>query len=308
MAPPSFRVGADQAGERLDKLVVSNVEGLGRAGARRLFDDGGVRVNGRRARKGDVAAEGDEITVDVPAGAGKGAQADEDAPLVVLLERDDVVVVEKPAGQPSAPLAPGETGAVANALVARYPEMADIGHASREPGLLHRLDTDTSGVLVAVRTQRAFDALAAALREGRIEKTYLLVCDAEGLAEVGTIDIPLAPHPKDRRRVYPCTHPRDVARYAPRPARTDYRVVAVVDGRALVEVHAPKAARHQIRAHFAAVGHPLAGDVLYGGAATPGLDRHALHASRVTWKGDAEVPAFDVVSPLPDEIAALVPR
>jgi 23S rRNA pseudouridine1911/1915/1917 synthase len=253
-----------------------------------------------------VAATGDVVEVDVgPGDAAGGAVPEPDAALDVLLERDDVVVVDKPAGQPTAPLDPGERGTLANALVARYPEMAGVGFSAREPGLCHRLDTETSGCVLAARGEEAFETLTRALKEGRLDKRYLLLCAAADLPETGTIDIPLAPHPKDRRRVYPCVHPRDVARYAPRAAITTYRTVRVQGDLALVEASAPKAARHQIRAHFAAIGHPLAGDALYGGPAAPGLTRHALHAQAITWGGDAVVPAFAVRSPLPADLAAL---
>jgi 23S rRNA pseudouridine1911/1915/1917 synthase len=300
------------AGQRLDKLLVTHAPGLGRAGAKRLFSAGKVRLvpAGRdravRADKGDVAAAGDVLEIDVDEGASTSAVPDPDAPLTLALERDDLVIVDKPAGQPSAPLELGERGTVANALAARFPEMAGVGFSPREPGLCHRLDNDTSGLLLAARTAAAFAILRAALQEGRLDKRYLLVCPAPGLPESGTIDIPLAPHPKDRRRVYPCVHPRDVARYAPRPAVTDYRVLRVAGPHALVEARAPKAARHQIRAHFAALGHPLLGDRLYGGADVPGLARHALHAHHLAFTGAPGLPAFHVESPLPPDLAALL--
>jgi 23S rRNA pseudouridine1911/1915/1917 synthase len=234
-----------------------------------------------------------------------------EVPLQVLLETPHVVVLDKPAGQPTAPIDPGERGTLANALVARYPEMATIGFSPREPGLCHRLDTGTSGLVLAARTEAAFVTLTRALKDGRLDKRYLVVCAAEDLPESGTIDIPLAPHPKDRRRVYACVHPRDVARLSPRPASTSYVKIRERGPWALVEVKAAKAARHQIRAHFAAIGHPLVGDALYGGpelpGATPGA-RHALHAHHILWKGDATVPVFAIESPLPADIAALVPE
>jgi 23S rRNA pseudouridine1911/1915/1917 synthase len=161
--------------------------------------------------------------------------------------------------------------------------------------------------VLAARTPAAFVTLTTALKEGRLDKRYLVVCAAADLPEAGTIDIPLAPHPKDRRRVYPCVHPRDVVRYAPRPASTVYQKLREHGDVALVEVRAPKAARHQIRAHFAAIGHPLLGDALYGGpeaALSPG--RHALHAYRIAWQGDAAVPSFTAESPLPADIALLL--
>ncbi len=308
-----FAVNEEQAGVRLDKLVNQAVPALGRAGAKRLFEDGKVRVHvavaerGRRVSKGDVAKAGDVVSIDVaPEEQSQVAAADPALPIVVVLETDKVLVFDKPAGQPSAPLEPGEIGTLANALVARYPECAGIGFSPREPGLCHRLDTETSGLLMAARTKAAFDVLTKAIKEERIDKRYLLVCSAADLPESGTIEIPLAPHPKDRRRVLPCVHPRDVVRNAPRPARTTYVKISEHGGYALVEARAGKALRHQIRAHFAALGHPLVGDTLYGGQTVEGLSRHALHASLISWGGDAVVPAFTVTSPLPPDIGALV--
>lgn len=306
MSERVLQVQEAQAGERIDKFLIAELPGLGRSGARKLFEAGRVRVNGHRARKGDVVDAGDSVTVALPEVTGPEAVAEPDAPLEVLLETAEVVIANKPAGQPTAPLALGETGALANALVGRYPELAEIGYSPREPGLVHRLDTDTSGLVVAARTKEAFATLSTALKEGRLEKAYLLVCEAEGLAETGTIEIPLAPHPKDRRRVYACAHPRDVARNSPRPATTSFRVLRREGRFALVEVRAPKAMRHQIRVHLAAIGHPLAGDALYGGPEVPGLSRHALHASYVKWTGDSVVPAFEIRSELPEELRAVL--
>jgi 23S rRNA pseudouridine1911/1915/1917 synthase len=306
-------VNEEQAGVRLDKLLLQAVPALGRAGAKRLFEGGKVRVHdagaerGRRVSKGDVAKAGDVVSIDVaPEAQSQAAMPDPTLPLVVVFETDKVLIFDKPAGQPSAPLEPGEVGTLANALVARYPECAGIGFSPREPGLCHRLDTETSGLVMAARTKEAFDVLTKAIKEERIDKRYLLVCAAEDLPESGTIEIPLAPHPKDRRRVLPCMHPRDVIRNAPRPAHTTYVKLSEHGGYALVEARAGKAMRHQIRAHFAALGHPLIGDTLYGGQAVDGLSRHALHASLISWGGDAVVPAFTVRSPLPPDIGAIV--
>jgi 23S rRNA pseudouridine1911/1915/1917 synthase len=303
-----------EAGARLDKLVAQKVPGLGRAGAKRMFSEGRVRIvsgdKRRRAVKGDVATAGDAIELDLAEVAqGSAALPDPDAPLQVVLETREVVVLDKPAGQPTAPIDPGERGTLANALLARYPEVAGIGFSPREPGLCHRLDTSTSGLVLATRTAAAFETLSRALKEGRLDKRYLVLCSATDLPESGAIDIPLAPHPKDRRRVYACVHPRDVARLGPRPATTTYVKLREHGPWALCEAKAAKAGRHQIRAHFAAIGHPLVGDALYGGPPFPGSSegaRHGLHASRIVWKGDALVPAFAVESPLPPDLAALV--
>jgi 23S rRNA pseudouridine1911/1915/1917 synthase len=172
---------------------------------------------------------------------------------------------------------------------------------------LHRLDTDTSGLVVVARTKDAFETLKEALKDGRLTKEYVLVCASEGLPDQGTIEFPITNHPKDQRRVYPCVHPRDVIRYAPRPASTRYRVIRRGGPWALVEVAVSRALRHQIRAHFAAMEHPLAGDKLYGGADVPSLGRHALHASRVAFDGDGDAAlAFDVRAAIPEAMEALV--
>jgi len=305
-----FLILPQEAGVRLDKLLCTKLPGIGRTAVKRLFVEGRVKVGddggfGHRAAKGDVGGEGQFVDVDVVA-TDATATPDPDAPLQVVFETDLILILEKPSGQPTAPLAPGERGALANALVARFPEVASCGFSPREPGLCHRLDTDTSGLVLAARNPVAFTTLTTALREGRLDKRYLLLVRADGLPESGTIDIPIAPHPKDRRRVLACSHPRDVQRNNPRPASTTWSRVRERNGIALVEAHAPRALRHQIRAHFAAIGHPLLGDVLYGGDASVGLGRHALHAHRIAWGGDATVPAFVAMSPLPTDLEKLL--
>ena len=293
-------------GERLDKALASLDKGLSRARIRRAIDEGHVRVGGRRRPKGATVAAGEVISIAIEDDANSPAVATPEAALVVLLERDDLLVVDKPAGMPTAPLRHGETGTLANALVGKYPALAGIGYGPREPGLLHRLDTGTSGVVVVARTQPVFEALREALKDGQLHKTYLLVCTQDGLPDSGTIEHPLANHPKDQKRVLACVHPRDVMRYRPRPASTEFRVIERGSKWALVEATAPKALRHQIRAHFCAIDHPLAGDVLYGGEPIPGVERHALHAASVTYGGSKVVPAFSVRSPMPAEIEKLV--
>jgi 23S rRNA pseudouridine1911/1915/1917 synthase len=299
-------------GARLDKVIAQLLPELSRARARRAIDLGAVRVNGRRLPKGGTVATGDVVRIDIAQVADAPALPTPDAPLHVLLEMTAVLVVDKPAGQPTAPLRPGETGTLVNALLGRYPELVPaedgtfIGHSAREPGVIHRLDTETSGAVVVARSAAAFETLKAALREGQLNKRYLLVCASEGLPDEGTIEFPLTNHPKDQRRVYACIHPRDVMRYEPRPAVTGYGVLKRAGNWALVEASASKALRHQIRAHFAAIEHPLAGDELYGGPVIRALGRHALHASHVAWGGGGGVDAFSVDVPLPKEMAALL--
>lgn len=287
-------------GSRLDKAVVDLAGTFSRARIKKAIDGGAVRVNGRFRAKGSVVAAGDVITIASNASSpSEGpALAEAGAPLDVRFESEHVLVVSKPAGQATAPLRTDETGTLANALLGHFPELAGIGYSLREPGLVHRLDTDTSGVVVVARTREGFEELKMALKAEEIKKKYQLLCEGRNLPDTGVIAYPLANHPKDQKRVLACVHPRDVARNAPRPASTEYRVVARQGDLALVEVTVHRALRHQIRAHFAALGHPLVGDILYGGPSRPGLEHHALHASRVSYEGGKRVLAFDVEVPL----------
>jgi 23S rRNA pseudouridine1911/1915/1917 synthase len=296
-------------GARLDKAIVALVEGASRARVKRAIETGDVRVNDRILAKGGIVSTGDVISVDdVTVKTGDSpCIASPEAALTVLHAGEKVLVVDKPAGQPTAPLRADETGTLANALVGHYPELAGIGYSPREPGIVHRLDTETSGLVVVARTAGAFEALREALQAEKMRKEYLLVCPEENLPDEGTIEYPIANHPKDKRRVYPCIHPRDVMRYAPRPASTRYRVDKRVGPWALVRAEASRAIRHQLRAHFAAMGHPLAGDELYGGAKVDGLERHALHAARVAYNGGGDSAlVFDVESQLPEDMAKLL--
>jgi 23S rRNA pseudouridine1911/1915/1917 synthase len=304
-------ISAALAGQRLDKLLVDRIEGLGRARARRWFAGGRVSKidpDGRRytANKGELSAEGWALEVDMDPGELQlDAIADAEAEFGVALETPDLVVVDKPAGMPSAPLRAAERGTLAGGLLARFPEMKGVGFSMREPGLCHRLDTDTSGLLVCARNTNAFDAIASAIRAQQLDKRYLLVCPSQPLAEHGDIELPLLTD--KRRRVHACRDEREAARQAARQASTHYVVVRRSGDRALVEARAARAHRHQIRAHFAAIGAPLVGDELYG-SDDMALSRHALHASRIAYSGDDSIAPFDVSSPLPPELDELVAK
>jgi 23S rRNA pseudouridine1911/1915/1917 synthase len=294
------RVEPEEAGERLDKLITRRFAGIGRKLARQLFQAGAVHIAGRRAQKGDRAEAGEEIVVDVP--EVKAVIAEPEAALDVRLETKDLVVVQKPAGQPSAPLEPDERGSLASALVGHYPEMRSVGHRAREPGLLHRLDTQTSGLLVAARNVRAFECLRHALAQGEIKKRYLAIVPSAELDSEGVVDAALQPDPSDRRKVK-----IDNQRSRPKRAVTHWKVLERAGRWALIELEVSHAYRHQIRAHLAFIEHPIAGDVLYGGAAVADLGaRHALHASYVAWAGDDTVAAFAVEDHLPAELRRLL--
>ena len=293
-----LEVGEDERGLRLDVFLVRRVPGLSRARARVAIAGGAVRVDGRRARAAGspVGASARVTLVEAPE-PGDARPIPEEGPLVVLYEDPWLVVVDKPAGVPTHPLVAGERGTVANLLLGRYPEMAGVGYAAREPGLVHRLDNDTSGVLLAARDAATFEDLRRALRGGAIDKRYVVLVEGT-LTAPAVIEAPIGPHPRDRRRVLAYLE-RPPARA--RPARTEIVSVAPAGAFSRAEVRACAAVRHQLRAHFAAIGHPLVGDVRYGGG-HPELGRHFLHAARLTLAHPRTGARLAIASPLSPEL------
>jgi len=299
---------AEDAGRRVEQAVAAWCQSIGRREAVRLIGEGKVWVNGRTVRKGHRLLEGDEVEFEAPESS--GPLAEPSAALDVRLENDAMIVVAKPAGQPSVAVRPGETGTLAGALVGHFPELAKVGEDPREAGLVHRLDTATSGLLIAARNQGAWESLRDAVSKGRVTKRYYAVVAGADLPERDRIDRPLSPKPGNRRRVRVHDHAQSAGTPAPKGthvAVTDYRVVKRAGRWALLEVSAARAYRHQIRAHLSAIGHPIVGDALYGGAMDTALgERLALHASHVSWRGDDACPAFAVDDALPADIGTLL--
>jgi 23S rRNA pseudouridine1911/1915/1917 synthase len=296
------KVVAEQAGVRLDRFVCDHLTGLSRASARRGIEQGLVRVNGARAAAGRRLHEGDLVQLDALQALGEGpivrALPEPGLPLRVLHEDAQLLVVDKPAGMPSHPLAPGERGTLASALLARYPELAGVGYSAREPGLVHRLDTGTSGLLLVARDAASFQALRSALREGAIEKRYQALC-------AGSVQAPAVREAFLSARGARVTV-RDSAFATAEPIATELLAAELLSGYSLVTVRAARARRHQLRAHLAALGHPIVGDARYGGPALPGLTRHLLHASELALRHPRTGANVRVLAELPaDFVAAL---
>lgn len=292
-----------EAGLRLDVVLVRRVPGMSRAKAREMVEEGVIRVNGRSPRKGLRLAPGDRVILArAPAPSDFPATPDPRMPLAIVHEDPWLVVVDKPAGVPSHPLRVHEIGTIASALVARFPEMSGVGYRLREPGILHRLDTDTSGLMVAARDEIAFESLRVALRAGRIDKRYVALVDGR-IEAPRTIDLPIAPHPRDPRRVVTIDGTK-----GSRPAHTKITRVEAIGAYTRIEVAAAHATRHQIRAHLAAIGHPLAGDALYGGSSLPTLPRHFLHASSIELEHPDSGQSLCFRSPLPKELETALDR
>jgi 23S rRNA pseudouridine1911/1915/1917 synthase len=273
------RVGEEQAGLRVDHVVAAAVPGLTVSRARRLVVEGAVRVDGRLARKGDAVVAGQTVEIDLGDGAearpGEAGLVPDPTVSVGWLYADEALVaIDKPAGVPSHPLRAGERGTAANALVARYPECAAASPDAREGGLGHRLDNETSGVLLAARSRAAWEGLRAALRAPSCVKTYLAeVVGAPPDAGVETAPIGRAGRRGGRVRVG--------AGRQPLAARTEWEVVQRRGATTLVRARLHAGRAHQVRAHLSAAGFPIWGDTVYGQAEGEGalLRLHALSVS-----------------------------
>jgi 23S rRNA pseudouridine1911/1915/1917 synthase len=268
--------------ERLDRCLVR----LGLAASRRtasvLIENGRVRVNGRHIRKGAIVGTGDQVEVTeslAPVAIGP----DPNLVVPVLFEDPAMLIVQKPALIPCHPIRPGELGTVMNAISAIYPETAVIGQLG-EGGLVHRLDNGTSGALIIARTAEALTTLRIAIRTGAIGREYHALAAGE-VASVLEIASPIAHHPKNPRRMVVGA---DTGKSA-RPAATVAIPLSRHRGFTLLKILPRTGRRHQIRVHLASLGHPLAGDALYGGPPLSGLaaGRVWLHLGRL----DVDSPA-----------------
>lgn len=290
---PEVTIGDELAGSRFD-LALARVAECSRSHARRLIDDGEATLDGEavaartKVHVGQVVAhpELEEVT----------HEPDPDVEVTVLWEDAHVAVIDKPAGLVVHAGAGRRVATLAQGLVARWPEMLDVGEPGRW-GLVHRLDRDTSGALLVAKTEAALATLQGSLRRREVGREYLALIEGHPGAPTGTIDAPIGRDPTvpTRRRVDPNG----------RPARTHYRVKEEFDVVTLMDVRLETGRTHQIRVHFAAIGHPIVADRVYRGATTPslGLHRTWLHAARLTFPHPVSGEEATVSSPLPGELA-----
>ncbi len=290
------------AGQRID-LFVGEALSLSRAQLRKLFEEDRVRVDGRKAQKGLRVAAGQLVRVRLPAAVDPGVTPEPALALAVLAEDASLVAVDKPAGCPSHPLRPEELGTVANALVARFPECALASEDVREGGLCHRLDVETSGVLLAARSREAWLAVREAFTRRDVDKRYWTLVTGP-LADEGEIDLPLRHHPRHADRVEPDVSGEEGGR----EALSRFRVLARGGEYSLVEVQILTGVLHQVRAHLAAIGAPVVGDALYGGRPEPSLQRFFLHARSLALPHPVTQKPFFAQSPLAPELGECLAR
>ena len=289
-----FAAAEEEAGARLDVVLAARA-GLSRAAAQRLIEDGRVTVSGGAARKHHELRRGEVVTWE-PAPPQPPALQAEDVPYAVVYEDDWLLAVDKPAGVVVHPAPGHEHGTLAQGLMGRG---AGGGHELR-PGIVHRLDKDTSGLLIVAKGQPAYQALVAAMQRRAVKRVYLALLCGTLPQDEGTIDAPIGRHVRDRKRM-------SLHTVAGRPAVTHFRVLARGAGYSLVRVQLETGRTHQIRVHFAALGYPVAGDQQYGRRPRPqGLGRQFLHAAHLELPHPADGRQMSFATPLPPDLRAFL--
>ncbi len=290
-------------GLRADRFV-ADASGLSRAFVQRLIGEGRLTHDGRPLRANSHLESGTTLTLDVPE-VREAPIEGESIPLTVLYEDDDLLVVDKPAGMVTHPSPGHDEGTLVNALLGRADgaEYGGIAGVAR-PGIVHRLDRDTSGLLMVAKHDRAQAALMDALKARRVKKTYVALVHGSVAATVGRVEAPIGRDPRNRLRMAVVPDGK--------PATTGYRVRERFRAWTLLELDLVTGRTHQIRVHAAAIGHPVAGDTLYGtGDARrrpTGLERLFLHSSHLELAAVSGDRLIRVSSPIPDELEAVLER
>ena len=321
MTTTSLIVSPHQAetsiGDRLDRWLTVQLPDHSRNVIQRWIKEGNVYVNGRPARANYRVAPGDRINISIPDAPRTPGVSAEAIPLTILYEDEDLVVVNKPAGLVVHP-APGHAGGtLVNAILHHIPELAGIGGEAR-PGIVHRLDKDTSGAIVVAKHEKALRHLQAQFKSRRVEKNYLALLEGRIEADQGTIDAPIGRDPRNRKRMAVIFAENSAALKA-RPATTEYEVLARYTvplkndfghgNFTYVKAHPITGRTHQIRVHFAWQGHPLVGDPIYG------LKRQRLqsprlflHAARLAFQLPSTAEWMEFTAPLAPELQAVLDR
>ncbi len=283
------------AGERLDRLILAQMgDALSRTQVQALIKEGRVTVNGVRAKPGVKLKGGEQVQVIIPPRPTQAGVQPEAIPLSVLYDDDDIAVIDKPAGMTVHPGVGNETGTLVSALLARWPDIAQADPEEKRAGIVHRLDKDTSGLMVIAKHDRARRRLMAQFQSRTVEKVYIALVERAPQTRTGRIEAPIGRDPQQRKRMA-------VIRGG-RPAVTEYEVVdsQLKGDRALLRVRLLTGRTHQIRVHLAFIGCPIVGDTVYGFRKQRlGLKRHFLHAAELAFDHPTSGQRLRFESPLP---------
>ena len=300
MEPIRLRASEESKNQRLDAFLASSLDGLTRSQAARLIESGEVAVNGKTAGKSYKLAGGEDIAVTLPEPEPVEA-VPQDIPLDVVYEDADVIVVNKPSGMVVHP-APGHPdGTLVNALLYHcVGTLSGIGGALR-PGIVHRIDRDTSGLIIAAKNDAAHQYLSAQLADHTLARTYECIVVGALREDRGTVDAPIARHPTDRKRMAVVAGGRE--------AVTHWEVIARYPGYTHVRCRLETGRTHQIRVHMAYIGHPILGDTVYGAKKeVPGLTGQCLHAVGLRFLHPRTHEVVELFCPLPEEFTRMLQK
>ncbi len=298
MIGQSWTIDEEQVGQRLDRYLVTHLETLSRSSVQQLISEGAVLVNGKPGKAGYALRIHDDVqvlhTVPTPAVKNVSPQA---LPLKVVYEDEDLLVVNKEAGMVVHP-APGHTNdTLVNALLARYPQLQTIGSEDR-PGIVHRLDKDTSGLLLVAKNLHTQAALIEQMKRHEIEKRYLALVEGVVALDAGSIDAPIGRDARNRQQM-------TITATDSREAQTHFRVEERFSRHTLLLLQLETGRTHQIRVHLKAIGHPVVGDPVYGSGHLPrgvSLHRQFLHACQLAFAHPATGKRIELEAPLPEDL------
>lgn len=298
-----YKVPPDAAGMRLDHFLAGQPPLVSRSQIQRLIEGGLVLVNSNRARSSYKVRSGDVITMQVPPPE-EITLKPEEIPLDIVFEDEDLLVINKPQGLVVHPAAGHKSGTLVNAVLSHCPKLSGIGGYLR-PGIVHRLDKDTSGLILVSKTDLAHQGLTRQLKERRIKRQYLALVHGEVKEERGIVDAPLGRDPRDRKKM--AVLPLEAT--GARSARTHYRVRERFAGYTLLDVSLETGRTHQIRAHMSYAGFPVAGDPVYGPRRNPlNLPGQALHAYRISFQHPRTGEALSFKAPLPPVFSKILEK
>ncbi len=288
---PDFVFTADTPGERLDRALAARIPDLSRTRIQALIKAGHITVNGSPSGKPSYRLEGGEVIAVYLPPPERSEIVPEDIPLVVLYEDEDLIAIDKPAGMVVHPAYGHTSGTLVNAVLYRWPELAQVGDQHRA-GIVHRLDKDTSGVIVVARTPQAHRALAAQFEARTTRKRYLALVEGNPASATGRIEAPIGRNPRQRKQMAVVRKGRE--------AITEFNVLAYYADHALLEIFPRTGRTHQIRVHLAFIGHPIVGDTVYGRRKQRiKLKRHFLHAADLTVRSPSTGEPLTFSAPLP---------
>jgi 23S rRNA pseudouridine1911/1915/1917 synthase len=289
-------------GERLDKALNDALPEMSRTRLQQLIKEEQVLVNGRTARSSQKLEGGEHVLVTLPE-PGKTELIPWDIPLDIRYEDDDLLVINKPPDMVVHPSAGHEQDTLVNAVLAYCPVLPVIGSEKR-PGIVHRLDKDTSGLIIVAKNERALRMMQAQFKKRTISKVYLALVEGQVQPPAALIDAPLGRDPRSRKKmgVIP---PDKYPSLTSRPAQTYYQTITSFDDFTLVECHPRTGRTHQIRVHLAYIGFPIVGDTIYGRRKRKlGLKRHFLHAAELTFQRPSDMAEITVKAELPPDLQA----